>query len=86
MDSLVIENVSHWYGETRVLNDINLRIEAGQIVAVVGPSGCGKSTLLKAILGTHPTNEGTIKADGIPVTGPVAMWEWSINIIRSTIS
>jgi NitT/TauT family transport system ATP-binding protein len=70
MDSLVIENVSHWYGETRVLNDINLRIEAGQIVAVVGPSGCGKSTLLKAILGTHPTNEGTIKADGVPITGP----------------
>lgn len=70
MDSLVIENVSHWFGETRVLNDINLRIEAGQIVAVVGPSGCGKSTLLKAILGTHPTNEGTIKADGIPITGP----------------
>lgn len=70
MDALVIENVSHWYGSTRVLNDINLRIEAGQIVAVVGPSGCGKSTLLKAILGTHPTNEGTITADGVPITGP----------------
>ncbi len=84
MDSLVIENVSHWFGETRVLNDINLRIEAGQIVAVVGPSGCGKSTLLKAILGTHPTNEGNDQSGWHSITAPIEMWAWSINITRST--
>lgn len=54
------DNVSHWFGSNRVLHNIDLRIEAGQIVGLVGPSGCGKSTLLRAIVGTHPPNQGTI--------------------------
>ncbi|RMF44632.1 MAG: ATP-binding cassette domain-containing protein [Planctomycetota bacterium] len=53
-----------------MLNHINLRIEAGQIVALVGPSGCGKSTLLKAILGTHPPREGEVLVGGEPIRGP----------------
>ena len=55
------DNVSHWFGPNRVLHDINLSIAAGQIVGLVGPSGCGKSTLLRAIVGTHPPNQGTIR-------------------------
>lgn len=70
MAALEICDVSHWYGNNRILNKINLRIEAGQIVALVGPSGCGKSTLLQAILGTHPPSEGQILADGQPIEGP----------------
>jgi NitT/TauT family transport system ATP-binding protein len=68
--ALQVESVSHWFGNVRVLNDINLKITAGQIVALVGPSGCGKSTLLKAILGTHPTREGRIVVDGQEVRAP----------------
>jgi NitT/TauT family transport system ATP-binding protein len=68
--ALEINNVSHYFGDFRVLDKINLKILPGQIVAIVGPSGCGKSTLLKAILGTHPPREGEILADGIPVRGP----------------
>jgi len=52
--------VSHWFGETKVLFDLNLEVNAGQFVALIGPSGCGKSTLLRAILGTHPPLEGRI--------------------------
>ncbi len=68
--ALQVEGVSHWFGDFRVLNDINLRITAGQIVSLVGPSGCGKSTLLKAILGTHPTREGRIIVDGKAIRSP----------------
>jgi len=68
--ALEVRNVSHRFGNYPVLDQINLKIWPGQIVAIVGPSGCGKSTLLKAILGTHPPSEGEILADGIPVTGP----------------
>ncbi len=68
--ALEIESVSHWFGSNKVLNDINLQIADGQIVAVVGPSGCGKSTLLRAILGTHPPKAGKILADGQEITGP----------------
>jgi NitT/TauT family transport system ATP-binding protein len=68
--ALEVRNVSHRFGDFPVLDQINLKITPGQIVAIVGPSGCGKSTLLKAILGTHPPTEGQILADGQPVTGP----------------
>jgi NitT/TauT family transport system ATP-binding protein len=65
-----VKGLSHWFGQHRILNNINLRIEAGQIVALVGPSGCGKSTLLKAILGTHPAAEGEVIVDGKSVRAP----------------
>ena len=68
--ALEVKGLSHWFGEQRVLNDVNLKITAGQIVALVGPSGCGKSTLLKAILGTHPPSEGEVIVDGEVVEGP----------------
>ena len=68
--ALEINNVSHWFGDFRVLNELSLRIDPGQIVAVVGPSGCGKSTLLRAILGTHPPKSGQIWTNGHVVKGP----------------
>lgn len=70
MISLKIENVSHWFGSNRVLHNINLDIEAGQVVSLVGPSGCGKSTLLRAILGTHPPKSGQILAGNHPMLKP----------------
>ena len=68
--ALEVRGVSHWFGSKRVLHDVNLRIAAGQFVALVGPSGCGKSTLLRAILGTHPPRQGEILAEGIRIKGP----------------
>jgi NitT/TauT family transport system ATP-binding protein len=67
---LHITSVSQWFGNNRVLHDIDLNIVQGQFVALVGASGCGKSTLLRAILGTVPPKEGAILTDGKPVTGP----------------
>jgi NitT/TauT family transport system ATP-binding protein len=68
--SLEVKNVSHAFGELKVLNKVNLTVEAGQIVALVGPSGCGKSTLLRAILGTHPPLQGEVVANGQAVSKP----------------
>lgn len=67
---LNVEGVSQWFGNNRVLHDINLKVVQGQFVALVGPSGCGKSTLLRAILGTEPPKEGVVETDGVPVLGP----------------
>lgn len=70
MKSLNIEGLCHSFGKKQVLSNINLEVDAGQIVAIVGPSGCGKSTLLRAILGTHPPKKGTIKAGDHFITSP----------------
>ena len=68
--ALSVLGVHHWFGDNRVLGDVNFEIADGQTVAIVGPSGCGKSTLLRAILGTHPPRKGNILADGKPINMP----------------
>jgi ATP-binding cassette subfamily B protein RaxB len=51
-------------GEPDVLQNISLRIEPGESVAIVGPSGCGKSTLLKLMLGLHEPTAGEVRIGG----------------------
>ena len=46
--------------KNKILNDINLDIEAGEIVALVGPNGSGKSTLMKCIMGFSNIDSGEI--------------------------
>lgn len=60
-----LNHVSFGYtSNSLVLNDISLRIEPGEKVAIVGPSGCGKSTLLRVILGFETPNKGIVSYDG----------------------
>ncbi len=65
---LSIENISKTYGSgeqaTHVLKDINLQIEAGEIIALYGPSGSGKSTLLSIIGALLTPTGGDIKLNG----------------------
>lgn len=67
---LRIEQVGQSFGPKKVLFDVKLEIARGQIVALVGPSGCGKSTLLRAILGTHPPQDGQVLMNEQAVTSP----------------
>jgi ATP-binding cassette, subfamily B, bacterial CvaB/MchF/RaxB len=67
--SLELRNVSFRYGEGEpwVLRNANLRVDAGQSVAVTGPSGAGKTTLLKVLLGILKPSEGEVLYGGVPV-------------------
>jgi NitT/TauT family transport system ATP-binding protein len=63
---LVVDKLSHSYGEVVVLKDIDLTIPQGQIVCLVGPSGCGKSTLLRMIGGLERPTGGAVRIVGEP--------------------
>ena len=65
-----IKNVSKWYGDLQVLNDITEEVKQGQTVVVCGPSGSGKSTLLRCINGLEPFQKGEIIVDGVSVNDP----------------
>ncbi|WP_068303666.1 ABC transporter ATP-binding protein [Pararhodobacter sp. CCB-MM2] len=63
---LVVDTLSHAYGNVTVLQDIDLTIPSGQIVCLVGPSGCGKSTLLRMIGGLERPTQGAVRLLGEP--------------------
>ncbi len=63
-DMLKLENIKKSYGNTTILENINLQIEKGEIVSILGPSGCGKTTLLNMILGITDADSETIEFDG----------------------
>ncbi|KQT86391.1 ATP-binding cassette domain-containing protein [Aurantimonas sp. Leaf443] len=67
--SLALAGVSKAFGATSVLRGFDLRIPAGQFVAVVGRSGGGKSTLLRLMTGLDRPSGGRVEIDGRPVDG-----------------
>jgi ABC-type multidrug transport system ATPase subunit/pSer/pThr/pTyr-binding forkhead associated (FHA) protein len=62
---IVARHVRKQAGAIRILDDISLKIERGQFVAMLGPSGCGKTSLLDALTGLRPANSGSIRFDGM---------------------
>lgn len=66
---LSILNLNVFYGESHVIHDASLELDAGAAVAVVGRNGMGKSTLLKSVIGMVPTKSGAITLDGRNLAG-----------------
>ena len=67
---IAIHGLSVSYDRKRVLTNIYLKIEAGQIYGVIGPNGAGKSTLFKSVLGLVESNAGTVAIFGRPIETP----------------
>ncbi|MFZ3566410.1 ABC transporter ATP-binding protein [Streptomyces sp. BH097] len=68
--ALRVERAGISFGDFQAVRDIDLDIPAGEFLCLLGPSGCGKSTLLSAMAGFLPVSEGSLTADGVPVSGP----------------
>ena len=64
---LKVEHLSAAYGGIHALYDISLKVDAGEIVAVLGANGAGKSTLLKCLSSEKKAAGGTIIFDGKPL-------------------
>ena len=63
-DILRVEHISKRYGAVTALIDVNMRLERGEVLALVGDNGAGKSTLLKIICGFQPPTTGRILFNG----------------------
>ena len=63
-----IKNLEKYYGKTKVLSDINVEIEKGDVFGLVGVSGAGKSTLLRCINGLEKYNSGSLMVNGTEVS------------------
>lgn len=66
--SIQVDHVTKRFGVFTVLNDVSLRVEAGELIALLGPSGCGKTTLLRILAGLERPDEGRIFLHGTEVT------------------
>ncbi len=66
--SVELQNVSKLYGNDKVVNEVSLTIEKGEIFVMIGPSGCGKTTTLKMINQLIPHTSGNILVNGTDVT------------------
>ena len=62
--SIVIQHLNKQFGSFIALNDINLEVKSGELIALLGPSGCGKTSLLRIIGGLDVQNSGKILFHG----------------------
>lgn len=61
---LKVSHMDAYYGESRIITDLDMEVENGQIACLIGRNGVGKSTTLKSIMGLVSTPKGSILLDG----------------------
>ena len=66
---LEIKNIQTFYGNIQALKDVSIKINEGEIVALIGANGAGKTTTLMSICGISPPRTGEILLDGDPIHG-----------------
>ena len=74
-----LDHVSLRYGNTRVLDDVNMHIEPGKVIGIMGPTGCGKSTLVNVIDRFVDVTEGSVSIDGVDVR------KWDLKKLRRSV-
>jgi branched-chain amino acid transport system ATP-binding protein len=72
MSLLEVAGLNTYYGDSHILFDVALRIEANEVVALLGRNGAGKSTTLKSLMGVVTPRAGSIRFDGVEIAGRAA--------------
>lgn len=86
-ESIVFKDVSFGYqqGGEKVLKDISLQINKGEIIGFIGESGSGKTTLIDILLGLLPPSRGEVLIDGRDVWCNLSSWQRQIGYIPQSI-
>jgi len=69
MSLLEVDSIDTYYGQSQALADVSLRVERGEVVALLGRNGAGKTTTIRSILGINPPRKGTVRYDEEDITG-----------------
>ncbi len=72
-----VHNLHKNFGKLKVLDDVNVTLEAGQVVALIGPNGSGKTTFIRSILGMVKPEQGSILYNGEEI---LKAWKYRENI------
>ncbi|MBC7560097.1 MAG: ATP-binding cassette domain-containing protein, partial [Dermatophilaceae bacterium] len=64
---LRVRGLHRRFGETEIINGLDLEVAAGRALALIGPNGSGKSTALRCIAGADRPTSGTVELNGAPV-------------------
>jgi len=67
--AIEFKGVNKWFGQHHVLTDVDLQVDAGEVIVVCGPSGSGKSTLIRCVNRLEPVQQGEISVHGQSITG-----------------
>lgn len=78
---LEVINLKKYYGDKLILNDINFKLNKGEIVCLLGKNGAGKSTLIKTIIGILQKNNGAIKIDGLDIINDEIKYKMSFGYV-----
>jgi ABC transporter related len=82
---LIAENLSKTYGDYKALNNLNLKLNKGEIFALLGQNGAGKSTTINIFLGFVKPTEGVAKINGISVVDHLEETKKFIAYIPETV-
>ena len=66
---LEINDIHTWYGDSYVLQGVNMEVKDGSVVALLGRNGMGKTTTIRSIIGLTPPRKGSIKFNGTELVG-----------------
>src|SRR4026207_1152007 len=66
--ALEVDAIHTYYGESHVLHGISLRVDPGEVLAILGRHGMGKTTLIRCIVGFPPPREGHVRYKGVDIT------------------
>ncbi|MBE7942657.1 MULTISPECIES: ABC transporter ATP-binding protein [Ramlibacter] len=69
MSLLEVQGMHSYYGDSHILFDVGMRVDKGEVVALLGRNGAGKSTTLKSLMGVVRPRAGSVVLDGVQLAG-----------------